>query len=169
VAGRLHHQNRAAHASRSSRGKMGVLATQAAVRGALALLSEVGKGPTGATSEPGEFSGRCSVDCSEGCYKRLCQLNDADLGAADHSESAANLLIPLGPNSVLFSECALISLKVLADFDSTMRRFESSRPSQPASAARRDVTLSNVGDPGQWRAFAIQRTVSRLPISRAAG
>ena len=48
-----------------------------------------------------------------------------------HSESAANLLIPLGPNSALFSEYALISLKVLADFDSTMRRFESSRPSHP--------------------------------------
>jgi hypothetical protein len=33
---------------------MGALATQAAVWGALALLSEVGKGPIGATSEPEE-------------------------------------------------------------------------------------------------------------------
>src|ERR1700688_3537624 len=48
-----------------------------------------------------------------------------------HSESSANPLIHLGPNSSDYSECGLISLKVLPDFDSTIRRFESSRPSQP--------------------------------------
>jgi hypothetical protein len=41
---------------------MGTLATQAAVRGALALFSEVGKGPIGlpqANSEPKKFSRQC--------------------------------------------------------------------------------------------------------------
>jgi hypothetical protein len=47
-----------------------------------------------------------------------------------HSESTPNLLGHLGSDSILFSERALISLKVQPDFDSTMRRFESSRPSQ---------------------------------------
>jgi hypothetical protein len=45
-----------------------------------------------------------------------------------HSESAANLLGDLGRYSASFSECALKSLAKLPDFDSTMRRFESSRP-----------------------------------------
>ena len=36
----------------------------------------------------------------------------------------------LGSDFAHFSEYALISLKVLPDFDSTIRRFESSRPSQ---------------------------------------
>jgi hypothetical protein len=49
----------------------------------------------------------------------------ADYG---HSESSANLLIHLGLNSTDYSECALILLKVLPDFDSTIRRFEFSRP-----------------------------------------
>jgi hypothetical protein len=48
-----------------------------------------------------------------------------------HSESPANLLIHLGLNSARFSEYALISLKVLPDFDSAIRRFDPSRPSQP--------------------------------------
>jgi hypothetical protein len=39
-------------------------------------------------------------------------------------------LIPLRLYSTLFSECPLKSLRGLADFDSTIRRFESSRPSQ---------------------------------------
>jgi hypothetical protein len=101
------------------------------------------------------FSGRCTVDCSAGWYKRLCLLNIADLGAADHSESAANLLIPLGLNSALFSECALISLKVLADFDSTMRRFE-------CSPATGDFALSKLRKARQWRVFANRLLVSGL-------
>ncbi len=46
------------------------------------------------------------------------------------SESVANLLSDIELNFRYFSERALISLKVLPDFDSTIRRFESSRPSQ---------------------------------------
>jgi hypothetical protein len=49
----------------------------------------------------------------------------------DHSESSAKLLIHLGLHFASFSEYTLISLRVLPDFDSTIRRFESSRPSQP--------------------------------------
>jgi hypothetical protein len=37
-------------------------------------------------------------------------------------------LTGIGLNFADFSECALISLKAQPDFDSTMRRFESSRP-----------------------------------------
>ena len=51
------------------------------------------------------------------------------VGRYGHSESSANLLIHIGPNCMDYSECVLISLKVLPDFDSTTRRFESSRPS----------------------------------------
>jgi hypothetical protein len=39
-----------------------------------------------------------------------------------HSEPAANLLICLGANYPKNSECALILLKVLSDFDSAVRR-----------------------------------------------
>ena len=51
------------------------------------------------------------------------------VGSYGHSESSANLLMHIGPNCADYSECVLISLKVLPDFDSTIRRFESSRPS----------------------------------------
>jgi hypothetical protein len=46
-----------------------------------------------------------------------------------HSEAAAKSLIPLGRFSDVFSDCALILLDYRADFDSAIRRFESSRPS----------------------------------------
>src|SRR6266404_2404720 len=46
-----------------------------------------------------------------------------------HSELAANLLIALRLNSMLFSEWTLKTLVKWPDFDSTIRRFESSRPS----------------------------------------
>jgi hypothetical protein len=47
-----------------------------------------------------------------------------------YSESAANLLVDNGSNFAIFSECALISKEKLSDFDSVVRRFEFSRPSQ---------------------------------------
>jgi hypothetical protein len=47
-----------------------------------------------------------------------------------HSESCANLLTDNGSNFAIFSECALILLLNWLDFDSAIRRFESSRPSQ---------------------------------------
>src|ERR1039457_1054309 len=51
--------------------------------------------------------------------------------ALPHSESTANLLMRNGANFDIFSECALILLANWSDFDSVMRRFDSSRPSQP--------------------------------------
>jgi hypothetical protein len=45
-------------------------------------------------------------------------------------ETTAKLLKLLGGNSRLFSKCALKSLDDQADFDSAMRRFGPSRPSQ---------------------------------------
>ena len=60
-----------------------------------------------------------------------------DLRGSLHSELPANLLIHLGANSAGYSECALITLKVLADFDSTIRRFDPSRPSQPVPMRER--------------------------------
>jgi hypothetical protein len=53
-----------------------------------------------------------------------------DDGKALHSEIGAKLLTHLGANSRNFSECTLILQRNLSDFDSAMRRFESSRPSQ---------------------------------------
>jgi hypothetical protein len=41
-----------------------------------------------------------------------------------------NLLTDNGSNFAFFSECALILLAKWSDFDSAIRRFESSRPSQ---------------------------------------
>jgi hypothetical protein len=47
-----------------------------------------------------------------------------------HSEISANLLYPLRSNRRDFSECALMDDANQVDFDSAIRRFESSRPSQ---------------------------------------
>ena len=48
-----------------------------------------------------------------------------------HSEISANLLYPLRSHRRDFSECVLIDNANYLDFDSSIRRFESSRPSQP--------------------------------------
>jgi hypothetical protein len=48
-----------------------------------------------------------------------------------HLETAANLLELLERLFSLFSKCALKSLNDQADFDSAIRRFDPSRPSQP--------------------------------------
>jgi hypothetical protein len=50
--------------------------------------------------------------------------------ARRHSESTANLLMRNGANFDIFSECALILLANWSDFDSAIRRFDPSRPSQ---------------------------------------
>ncbi len=47
-----------------------------------------------------------------------------------YSDRVSNLLMYLGAESAVSSENPLKSLGIRADFDSTMRRFESSRPSQ---------------------------------------
>ena len=47
---------------------------------------------------------------------------------ATRSESGAKALMLLDRFGAVVSECALVSLKVLPDFDSTMRRLESSAP-----------------------------------------
>ena len=47
------------------------------------------------------------------------------VGRYGHSESSAKLLIHLGLDFAHFSEYALISLKVVPDFDSTMRSLNS--------------------------------------------
>jgi hypothetical protein len=51
--------------------------------------------------------------------------------ASFHLETAANLLISLQGIFGVFSKCVLKSLDNQTDFDSAIRRFESSRPSQP--------------------------------------
>ncbi len=55
------------------------------------------------------------------------------LGGAAYSDCVSNLLVYLGAESAVSSENPLKSLRIRADFDSTIRRFESSRPSQPPS------------------------------------
>jgi hypothetical protein len=47
-----------------------------------------------------------------------------------NSEIRANLLMDIGSNFCGLSECALESLPDQSDFDSAIRRFDSSRPSQ---------------------------------------
>jgi hypothetical protein len=47
-----------------------------------------------------------------------------------YSDCISNLLMYLGTESAVSSENPLKSLRIPADFDSTIRRFESSRPSQ---------------------------------------
>src|SRR5712664_3712141 len=50
-----------------------------------------------------------------------------------YSDCVSNLLMYLGAESAVSSENPLKSLGIRADFDSTIPRFESSRPSQPPS------------------------------------
>jgi hypothetical protein len=50
-----------------------------------------------------------------------------------HLATAAKLLKLLERLSAIFSECALKSLNNQADFDSAIRRFDPSRPSQRPS------------------------------------
>ena len=54
----------------------------------------------------------------EGGKARNSQRNKVLQQRRNHSELSANLLIYIELNSTDFSECALISLKVLPDFDS---------------------------------------------------
>ena len=67
--------------------------------------------------------------------RNRCQHTHAGL-LANHpySETPSNVLMRLGADSLQYSEYALKSLSVRADFDSPMRRFESSRPSQAVRA-----------------------------------
>jgi hypothetical protein len=53
--------------------------------------------------------------------------------AAFHLETAAKLLKLLERISPIFSKCALKLLNNQADFDSAIRRFDPSRPSQHLS------------------------------------
>jgi hypothetical protein len=84
-----------------------------------------------------------------------------------HSESPANLLIHVRSYSASYSECALISLKVLPDFDSTIRRFESSRPSQAFRQLARHPGKREIGP--EIPAFRGLVSVSRLPIPQFWG
>ncbi len=70
-----------------------------------------------------------------------------------YSEPAPSLLFHISCNLTRDSERALISLKVLLDFDSALR--------EAVPNSRRNAR--------QQRAFLIQGTVSSLPISPAAG
>jgi hypothetical protein len=72
-----------------------------------------------------------------------------------HSESPDNLLRPSRLNPTLFSECSLKLLRGLPDFDSTIRRFESSRPSHPFLCSARLLKRPENGpEIRAFRAFA---------------
>jgi hypothetical protein len=87
------------------------------------------------------------------------------LATEGHSESSANLLIHIGSNSAGYSEYALISLKVLPDFDSTMRRFESSRPSQ--AVVRSAWLPKRLENRPEIRAFRVFDSVSVPSVQRS--
>jgi hypothetical protein len=63
---------------------------------------------------------------------------------------------------VIFSKCALKSLNNQADFDSAIRRFDSSRPSQAVRPSCRYPVRCQKGPP--TAGFCIWPPVSRLPI-----
>jgi hypothetical protein len=81
-----------------------------------------------------------------------------------HSEIPANLLKYMGTKSVLYSECALILFRVPADFDSTIRRFESSRPSQ--AVLYLENFLSSMRKARQMRAFLIANSLWRPTFAK---
>jgi hypothetical protein len=71
---------------------------------------------------------------SEITYRRISR---TVFSGPRHSEIPANVLKHMRMKSVLYSECGLKSLNDPADFDSPMRRFESSRPSQAFTASEK--------------------------------
>jgi len=87
-------------------------------------------------------AGRCNRRRRDAARLGLSGLRGNKLRCRVHSESLANLLIPLRLYSTLFSECPLKSLRGLADFDSTIRRFESSRPSQ--AVRQLEIVISKI-------------------------
>jgi hypothetical protein len=56
--------------------------------------------------------------------------SNVGLDGVIYSDSVSNLLMYLGAESAVLSENPLKSLRIRADFDSTIRRFDASRPSQ---------------------------------------
>jgi hypothetical protein len=80
----------------------------------------------GHRSEPIEHLG---IGSDERKHVDKCDGPEVTPSKRSYSDSAANLLIQKAANSAYFSECPLIVLKILPDFDSTKWRFESSRPS----------------------------------------
>jgi hypothetical protein len=69
-----------------------------------------------------------------------------------YSDRVSNLLMYLGAESAVSSENPLKSLRIRADFDSTMRRFESSRPSQDlANQIRRFLNFPGFRSGGRDR------------------
>jgi hypothetical protein len=82
--------------------------------------------------------------------------------AVFHLETAANLLELLERLFSLFSKCALKSLNNQTDFDSAIRRFDPSRPSQPfLLSARLPKKSENGPEIPPFRAFDF---VSGLPL-----
>jgi hypothetical protein len=82
-------------------------------------------------------------------------------------ETAAKLLKLLEGSFGLFSKCALKSFNIQTDFDSAIRRFDPSRPSQPF---RRLVRLPKRRRNGpEMRAFRVSASVSGRPLCRVDG
>jgi hypothetical protein len=89
--------------------------------------------------------------------------------ALPHSESTANLLMRNGANFDIFSECALILLANWSDFDSAIRRFDSSRPSQPVRSPEISPTMSPRSPPlAAFLPLAKSLRVPNLPFIRPA-
>jgi hypothetical protein len=72
-----------------------------------------------------------AADLSDKCSQPTRDGSAAALAWCRHSEISPNVLYPLKSNRRDFSECVLMDNANQVDFDSAIRRFESSRPSQP--------------------------------------
>src|SRR5262249_34401878 len=82
----------------------------------------------GTPRQAGERDGIRRKSAREGGDPRTARC--AAVGSAQH-EISDHPLCPLRSNCRDFSECALMDNANRVDFDSAIRRFESSRPSQP--------------------------------------
>jgi hypothetical protein len=75
--------------------------------------------------------------------------------ASDYSESAVNLLMSVRSNSMEKSERPLTSFMFLAAFDSTIRRFDPSRPSQKLSGKINRVSPNYQAFPQVTKAISL--------------
>jgi uncharacterized protein (DUF2336 family) len=94
----------------------------------------------------------------------LERAGEARRGLLPYLEMAAKLLELLESVLAVFSKCALKSLNNQADFDSAIRRFDPSRPSQPLERSTR-LPEKRENRP-EIRAFRAFNFLSGLPVRR---
>ena len=104
---------------------------------ALEALSRVPDGQAEYSLAPTTSTDAPAVSLASALTRRHASISDRSRsprqwrrGSRDHLETTGKLLILLESFSTIFSKCALKSLNNQAGFDSAIRRFDPSRPSQ---------------------------------------